>query len=365
MREFLFNGYALYQGKIVFKDSKNGLLCELDIDTGKINCIENLMYYQMEISSLDCMIEHKGKLYGMQNDGNGMMIYDGTERMCQWINMNCCTRPWGNFTNVFSFEETLFFFHREERRITCYDILSNCTDKIIFENGINSVCSCRIGNEVWMFPEEGNTVQVFNLETRNSIFHELSSPVSSVVGCTRNDDNIYLLQKFGLIYVLNKTDLSIEIIDLAWKEEMSNAMGKILYVSNRIILLPSAGDDIKVIELDKNKVDVYSDYPVDFIYDDIVWSKYSTVCQDDEYYYLLRKSNYLLKIRKDDGKFVWIGLQAIDKEVEARLLFKYSKDVIWESYLDIYTLIENVSVIDKRNMTMNKSVGKEIWKKYE
>lgn len=365
MNKFLFNGYALYQDKIVFKDYQCGLLCELDTNTGAISYIENLKNYQIETVAHDCMVEQKGKLYAVGNDGKSMMIYDGVEEICTSIPMNCGIRPWGNFTNIFVFGETLFLFHREENWVTCFDIPSNNIEKIICGESIFNICSCRIGNKVWMFPRDGKKIQEFDLETKNYESHEIESTVEAVVGCTHDNNNIYLLNEYGLIYILKKKDLSIEVVNHAYKEDVSNLMGKIICVSNKIIMLPSVGETIKIVDLEKNAMEVYLDYPEDFMYDDITWSKYYTICQDEDYYYLLRKSNYLLKIGKREAQFTWIKLTAPDVQVKEKLLFrfKYVKDAMWEGNVRLNMFIENVEKIEKNDAINNVFVGSEIWKR--
>ena len=364
MNKLLFNGYTMYQGKIVFKEHSSGLLCELDVNTGIIKYIEDLKSYQVEFVNFDCMNEHKGKLYALTSDGKSIMIYDNVQNTCDWMSINCGIRQWGNFTNMFALEDTLFIFHRAENMVTCCNIFSAKIEQIQSNVCSKNICSCRIGNKVWIFPREGNQIQEFDLETRKYDCHEINCELETIISCTYDKDNIYLLNDYGKIYVIGQKDFYLDVMDFEVKEDISNMMGKIICVANNLILLPSAGEDIKIIDLDKKKMDVFWEYPDDFVYDDIAWSKYYSVCEDGDYFYLLRKSNYLLKIKKDSGQLVWTKLTPTDEAIKEKMLFryKYVKDIIWEGNLSLNMFAKNIPIMEDAS-DKNRAIGSEIWKK--
>lgn len=364
MDKFLFNGYALYRGKIIYKDYQSGLLCWLDTSTGNINYIEDLKNYRIEMTCFDCMLECRNKLYAMENNGSSMMIYNETDGVCRWISLNCGIRAWGNFTNAFCYGDFLYFFHRKENWITCYNLTSDVVEKLEYEAGVFSICSCRIGNKVWIFPKDGNEIHVFDLDKRICVMHELEISLENVIACASDREKIYLLQNFGLVYVLKQSDLSVEVINFSMGVDMESVMGRILCVSNKLILLPATGNDIQIIDLDKRNIRVYTDYPKDFMYDDILWSKYYTICQDDKYYYLLRKSNYLLKINKEDGCFSWIKLKSGDEKIREKLKYKfdYLQHTVVEGKYNINALIEKACIIEINHTKEIEFVGKKIWR---
>ncbi len=364
MKKFLFNGYALYQGKILYKDYESGLLCELDINTGVCNYIENLKNYEIRKTSYECMIEFENRLYAIENTGKSMLIYDGLHNMCSYVNMNCGTRPWGNFMDLIGFENTIFLFHREESWVTCYDTISGSVEKIEMGNSNGNVSCYRIENKVWMFPSAGNSVQVFDLESRLCATYVLNRDIERVVACTSDGEQIYLLQDSGLIYVVDIDSMTIQEIVVAMIDNsVEKRMGRIINVAKEFILFPISGEDIECVNPDEEIVNVYSDYPVDFVYDDIAWSKYCVICEDDRYYYLLRKSNYLLKIDKIDGRFIWVKLIFGNEEVKDKLEFKHTKGIVVEGKMGINKLIETVNSVDRNSKLAKSSVGTEIWRK--
>lgn len=364
MNKFLFNGYTLYHEKIIFKEYQSGLLCELDINTGAIRYIDNLKDYQVEINPFDNLIERKGKIYAVTNDGKKMMIYDTVQNGCEWIPIDYGVRQWGNFTNVFDFNEHLFFFHKEENWISCYDVLSKRTEKIVSKACCSNVCSCRIGNKVWIFPRNGDIIQEFNLETKAYAYHELSSELELVNSCAYDKDKIYLLTDYGKIYVIRQKDFYVEVMDFGIEEDISKSFGRIICAAGKLIMFPAAGNDIGIVELDKKTMNVFSEYPKDFSYADIAWSKYYAICEDEDYYYLLRKSNYLLKIKKSNGDFIWTRLMIKDACEKEKWLFryKYMKEPMWEGAVSLDVLIKNIPV-KENDVTKNTFIGSEIWKK--
>lgn len=363
MKKFLFNGYALYQGKIFYKDYESGLLCELDTNTGICNYIENIKNYKIDKISYDCMIEFKNKLYAIENNGKSMLIYDGLQNTCSCVNMNCGTRPWGNFMDLIGYENTLFLFHREENWVTCFDTISGVIEKVETGDKNGNICCCRRENKVWMFPKEGNRVQEFDLETRLCTEHVLDKDIEGVMACASDEKCIYLLQDSGLIYVVNMENITIQDNTVAMiSSSVDKRMGRIICLANDLILFPISGEDIKCVNLSEECVNVYSNYPMDFVYDDIAWSKYYMICEDDTYYYLLRKSNYLLKIDKKDGRFIWVKLIIGNESVKDKLEFKYAKEIVVEGRMGINTLIETLDSENQNAKFRVGSCGKEVWR---
>lgn len=364
MDKFLFNGFALYHDKIIFEEFTSGLLCELDTNTGIIRYIEDLNNYQIEKACFDCMLEFEGKLYAIGNNGNIMMIYNGMEKRCEWKQMNCGTRPWGNFMKVFGFGGMLFFFHTEENWVTCYDTESGIIENVETGERNANICCCRIENEVWMFPRNGNIVQVFDLETKLCTDYKLDYDLESVISCIVAKEKIYLLQDSGLIYIVNIHDMMIRENPIAMADNATeNRMGKFVYAGNNLVLFPLTAKDIKQVDLEKECVTVYTDYPNDFKYDDNDWSKYYVICEDNRYYYLLRKSNYLLKIDKKDGRFIWLKLQIENDTAREKLEFKYAKHLVVEGKMGVKVLIENADIENTQNFNRCVLIGGEIWRR--
>lgn len=188
-------------------------------------------------------------------------------------------------------------------------------------------CACRGGDRVWLLPCEAEVIGCYDLASGEMRIYELKRKIVDCVDMVFADENIYILSRWGIIYICNPHELKVDEMKILETEYIGrkSMYGKMIYAGNKLIILPALTDDIKIIDVLTDNVETYHDYPGDFLYYNMEymadWSKYAGLCEDDNYYYCaMRMENYLLKISKCDGTLSWVKPNVPSKEVWMKIL---------------------------------------------
>lgn len=220
-------------------------------------------------------------------------------------------------------------------------------------------CACRVRNSVWILPKNEDMLYCYDLLKRSKQKYELHRVLHDCVHAVFQDGCIYILNRFGKIYIwnINERKLSeITVSETEHDEELS--MSRIIAAGNKLILLPGKNSTIKILDLIAEKVEIYHDYPENF-YDQTVWLRFYGYCEDEKYYYFaMCASNYLLKIEKRSGELIWIKPE-YSKRKEIRFHYERNKGILGESsFCELHDLIRYLPQNKKYQGSMADIGGK-------
>lgn len=369
MSLILFNDYALLEEDIYFFDGIYGIPGKVNVNSGQITIIESdekTTFFSKQ--TMDYMTCKNKKLYCLQSDGVAIKIYDLVKEKCKSIAVDCSHIRWNNFSEICEIGDSLYIFPRYFKKIIEINTKEDVVRPIVFEYNEKQICwtcSCKIEDNIYIFPHTGNAVLVFNIGTKKCNIIYFEDTFLEVVSCVADGETIYLLNKNGSIYLINIKYRSIKEVSIMMNGKASSeTYNRILLTDKSIVLLPSLADDIKILDKEFNNIERYNEVPVDLNYcKDIIRAKYYGCCEDDDYYYLLGVSNYLLKIHKKSGEFVWIRLQI---PPVGEWLKKLEENGITEFGEKKYTLeafVNNISKTNSKEIVEKNLVGSNIWKK--
>ena len=361
MKELVFYNCIINERNIHFFDDK-GLPGIIDLDTNRMRYMPGITNFRCQ--PWDMSIFHQGKIYAVSVSGKDLMVYDLDKAKCEYFFLGCDENPWGNFISIFAKNQEVFIFPTSKRAIRVFNIekkeikiINNCE----IENTDYS-CSCNIDDEIWLVPRNGKQILVFNMVTK--VFNSMESDleIKNCVHAIHRKGKIYILNKFGGIYVWDIKGKKMDCF-LAEQGQEKSAYGRIIYAGKRFILLPSLADNIQIIDMDKKEKTIYRDYPKDFGYSTRKWSKYYGYCEDENYiYFAMRSANYILKIDKNTGNIDWVKPILSEKE-KYQCIVSYSVMLISEQQLSLDELLKNVK--KRQGYVGNDNIihsGEKIWR---
>lgn len=364
MNRILFEDYALMRDKIFFFDSENHIPGKIDVNTGCVEYVKNISGYEITRDGAACCLIKKGKVYTLQQRGDAILIYDTEKGQCNYIPIDCGKASYGNFAFFCENEEELIIFPRLKNKILCLNITDNKMESIP-TNGLLPSCGVKVENTVWLFPKDGNEAIIYHVNKRFCEVYDLKMHIEDVVACTNAGTMIYILNRYGIVYVLDTQVGELQQVVTAQNEH--NAMytvGKILFANGKLIILPLLDSRIKIMDVKSHEVEIYSEYPSDFMYfDEVSRSKYFGITEDASFYYLLRISNYMLKIKKDTGDFLWLKIITPEEIEKKKTLFSYGEIEFWEENDSEEQFISLVKMIKQNNPIKDIKSGSYIWKR--
>lgn len=366
MRKILFNDYAPYQEDIYFFDTNYGIPGKINKTTGKvlyINKNENIDILLRE--SIDITISQNGTIIGLQNNGNGIWIYDIEKKACKRIDIECGHDKWNNFAFAYGQDSSIFIFPRFYNEMLKLDLKDETisSQTCLTDKNYAWMCGCLVDNRIFVCPFSGNRINIFNLQTKQFEGYDVGEHMENIVSCTSDGKNLYILNKFGKIYMLDISNFSIKIIRDVPKDNISNkTVGKLLYASNKLIILPSLADEITLFDLEAKSIKTYVDYPNDFeYYNDFVRSRYYGCCEDEKYYYLLGVFNYMLLIEKASGAFLWKKIYVPEDEELINVLKSYGILEFGEKNYSIKGYIKSITPEFENISRKDVPIGSLIW----
>lgn len=375
---FLFSNCALINNKLFFVETQSGLLANMNLEDGKIAFCPMLKGYFLRSGDIvDFICNYNNKIYALETSGKNIMIFDMEQNGFQEISLECDFYEWGNFVAFERYNTSIYIFPKYKNSLFIMSIKDNKVIKVTdyFENIEEVQCCCRIENLVWILPKSVSKIGAYNLSNEELSVYDLNLIPEICVDAVNVDENIYFLNRYGIIYQWNTINKKMKkLLILETKHIDKESMCKIISAGNKLVMLPALGKNIKILNLLTYEVEIYQDYPIDFLYNDIKWSKYCGYCQDDEnYYFAMRLSNYLLTIRKCDGNLSWIKpkiplenekkkIQALYEEEKVRIYHNIGRTVFGENDINIITL-SKAFPCNENNLLEGKQIGKIIYEK--
>lgn len=368
VKKRLFSNCVLVDKELYFFDSYDGMPAKMNLNSGQVFYL-NLPYnYNITNDNVaDLILQNNKKIYILQNAGNNLSEYNLEQNTCRQFNINCAYQPWGNFAAATIFEAKLYIFTRYENKIVKFDTNTDkICEKIYIPGEGRAFFGCRVYKTMWLFPRIGDNVVAYDMQTDEVYTHRLPMKLEECVYAIQEEGKIYILNQYGMIYIWNLKKNNMEVVDKAEASEhvISNTVGRIVYTNHKLVILPSFGNDIKILDLIKNTVEIYSGYPNDFKYfTELKWAKYNGVCEDSEYFYFaLRLSNYLLRIQKNNATLDWIKPIFPDENEKIKILLENGQRMFRELDYNLEDFVLNIRK-PKDISQVQVDYGKQIFEK--
>lgn len=344
-KKFLFLDCTLHYGELFFEEFVDGLPAKMNLDSGEVVYFDEIEgQTPLKGERIDFIDSFENKVYALCVSGKNIMVFDFEKNQCQYIELPCSYQAWGNFAAFERYGKEYFIFPRYGNKIFVMSTDNYMITEIAnYFRGISKVqCCCRAGAKVWILPEQGDIIGVYDLYEKRAEIYELEEKVENAVDAVFVKESIYILTQFGIIYHWHINRKKMKIITLLESEHTENeSMGNIIYAGNKLITLPSVGKDIKILDLLTNELETYQDYPTDFFYQEVEWGKYYGYCEDEDFYYFaMRNANYCLKIRKSSGELLWMKPKILNERNKDKLVGSYTI----QGYLEAGTKFFNEKV---------------------
>lgn len=376
--KLIFIDCDIIEQELYFIETRRGLLGKMSLDNGAVSYFSVMENYILKENAISELRTLGKKVYALKTDGNSVIIFDMEKMQCQYIPLPCAYRRWGNFTAFEQYGLEFYIFPRYENKIFIMNTFNNEIIEIAdyFDGMTELQCACRDGDKIWLLPCHAMVIGCYDFTNGKMQIFELGKKLENCLSAVRVNGNIYILNSSGIIYAWNIDKLTLEEAKVLETEDsgQESMYGRMICAGGRLVVLPSLSDDIKLINLLDGSVEIYQDYPEDFLYyKNEQWGKYIGWCEDDSYYYFaMRLNNYLLKIDKQNGGMSWMkpilpskeermAIQGPLREKSMEAIFAAKSPYCVEQEGDIGRFLDRVSI--KRVSSQSKGAGKVIFEK--
>lgn len=344
MENFLFSDCAYHDGKMYMFSSQNGFFTKLDLESNVATFMPTFVDELYDKGDcIDLIQVHQDKVYALKNAGDALIEYNLKDDSYKCYNPECAENPWWNYIYMTEYNSKLYIFTRYRNVVKVFDCVNKKFSTIEYDVENQTFYSGeRVNDVVWLFPRNGNIIVAFDLSSRKTVEYVVDIKLEDAVNCYADNYDIYILTVKGdiLVWNIEKTELR-----LFRKAKQSEQMGRIVVAKAQIVLLPSLGDKIVIIDKDTCDEKIYEGYPEDFQYiAPSDWSKYNGYCKSkSKIHFAMRTANYILTIDELTGEILWKKpLLPTDAE-KIEYLLKNDKNIIIEQSGLLEGLIEYLS----------------------
>lgn len=312
IEECMFIDCDICNDEMYFFTERKPAFCKMNMHTFDISYIESFDAQRCEISKHKSnMIQSVGdKIYSLDIRGKYLLVYDSIKDIYENIEIDCNYEAFGNFLSLNRVENTIFVFTSKQNILVKLECETGKVSKkrIIKDKGniLPLVCSCQVGEDIYLFQENSSDVIVYNTGNDSISIIMLGEQNIGCKDVKYYNNHLYILGKNNAIILLDITEKKIKKIRNQMTDEKEGSM---LFLTDKYIwILPSRGNDIVRFDLNTKEEYLYDEYPSDFAYHvPSEWKKYTHFCESEEYYYLaMRSSDYMLSISKAGGEIKWI-----------------------------------------------------------
>lgn len=320
------NNGCLFENFILYPSERGDFLIIMNKNTGEI--------------SVPLINRFKGKINFSVYCNDRMWCIEKNLRWIAEINIKEVSIVYHNLelnTNgkmiilVSAVDNKIYICRKEENELLVFDTINYSLNRINFsEYKKNIILSCVDNEKIYMF-DYSNSFLIYDI--KNGSFKSVHLNKEIKVDAVSAYNNMLLTRVKDCIYRIENGEV-IKVCSLS-----NSGMGRICVTDDKIIVLPGIeSNEIIIIDLQSFEMTKYVNYPTDFEYSiKKGWGKYFGYCQDENYFYwIMRASNYFMKIDKRSGDIEWIKPINIDFEM-----------IIKEKYLNVNHIInEEICSID-------------------
>ena len=285
-------------------------------------------------------------IFVVKNTGDEIIRISLKDRSTDIVQIGASYLQTDNFALITLFKNTILCFCRTISKV----IIMDCESLEVKEQELISVSEggYKIGSVyedyVYLFPKSGDAFLLYDLDKKTYRQKHLGENLDCVSNIAVANMYLYILERSGKLSAFNRNSYElIKSVKVGKKAEY----GFIATCSRGLVLLPSIGEDIKIVDSLLDTFYVYSEYPSDFFYKEVSGkSKFFFPTEDDNYFYFAKRlANYILEVDKDNGELIWIKIDAAVSELFIASELK-KKNYIYENKANKH-LKEYLSVIKK------------------
>lgn len=313
-KNYIFSTGVVIDNDIYFFTEQENNLMKVDMKNWKIKYSNKFIDYELYFNRPDILREFNNTLYKLSLDGKYLEVLSLKNNSYRKIAIGKYDKPWGNFVDFEVKAPFLFIFLRWENQIIKINIDTYKMEKLKFyedndksKKFINYSRAYRWKDTIWLFKANSNQIDIYDMNSNKMDFCVLPHKIEECVAVCKNELDLYILTINNQIYIWNPDKNYLEMFwDGGKYYGKAYYFEEILFVQEKVFLMPSLGEDIVFIDCRDKCAIKWKDYPDDFEYLDIKWSKYFNHFENKScYYYPMRSSNYLMEINKVSGKISW------------------------------------------------------------
>lgn len=319
----LFSSCVLIEGNIYAVTNIGGFPIRISLTDGRMECIDELVKNDL-LNTVDIIVDDN-EIYVLEQDGNRMMRINTENEDCRYYNISCQKNPWGNYAAYAKYENYIYIFPK------CIDHIVKVnleTDSITQESGLYTEVREQYKDmarmedfeyfsygkmfegTMWLFRKGEREVFAYDMRTENWRSYCMPLKVDHCVDVKKEGTLFYILSSEGKIYTWNAEKDEMRLWADCSNEIDNSTFVRLVLTNKRIVVLPSRANDIYLISKENGEKTVYRDYPEGFEYcSSDVWAKYWDCCEDENnYYFAMRSSMFILCINKEEGELKWIEM---------------------------------------------------------
>jgi len=172
LRNILFPACVVEDGFLYAITETEHIWIKIDVSDGSVELVDNPNGYEPQNHlGTDRIIRYKDTLIALEMRGNRILQYSASLKQCEYIKIDCGRYVCNNFAGCYLFEERLFIIPSYINEM----VIFNLKNREMIRKSIISVsyqfdetgrpiptrlfsCSCRKGNDIWIFTEEKQIV---------------------------------------------------------------------------------------------------------------------------------------------------------------------------------------------------------------
>lgn len=369
--EFLFGGFVPFEHKLLIISYGNFLL-EFNLENCTVNFSESVSAEICKVATkVDWFIQAGDNLVATSIWGNQVYLYDAPKNKWLVLDVGCHQKPWGNFLDVFWYNEDVYILPRYKEFLVKIDVekrkVLQLACPVLTQVDKEKVVSCKKGQFIYLFEQYGRQVFIYDLKTKNHKQKELPDTIKDIVSIRIHKGVFYILSGCGRLDTWDEKDNVLQGIVEPFGEAGSNIFTDLAVTDRNIWLLPQLGDDIFIYDYKDRILERYEDYPANYAYAD--FTDYPKFAQGREYqdkiYFGMHSANHLLTIDKNTGMAEWLKpILPTTKETffyRKKLGLSLLED---ERKVSLEEYIEEIPQLDNAEMTYvckEQTIGTEIW----
>ena len=337
---------------IYFPTRYGNFYMKLNLITKRTEYIDFEVYdKEVSLGIADYIDMEDNVIFQFNLDGRYVLLFDLDSKQIKKIDVDCQSKSWGNYLFCTYYEEKLFIFSMYKHTIVIINLKDDQVvydDKIckyICENNLPDLSvACKVNNQIWLFSNDGKKAVSYNLATHKEEWYELSLKIKQSRHCVYRNKKFYILDNQGNVYVWDKKQ---EYLLFSVPNAKQEEYGRIVATDKNLIVLPALGESIYIYDFLKKEIECNINYPLDFKYStESRLSKYYGFCEDENsFFFAMRLSNYLLKIKKQDGAIEWINPMIPDLQETIDRCKRYSMNTYLEGMLSLSEYIQEIILL--------------------
>lgn len=237
--------------------------------------------------------------------------------------------------------DNLFIFPSINDEIFIYNTKNKKISKINVLGGIEAepqkqlFAACvKIENLEYLFLEGESRVVIFNLNNNDVTTTKLNLELGEIrqVQYDKENDIVYILTRTSDIYQWNRDNNVVKQI-VCGKESEPDRLGgiyRMLVAGNRIYYFSPYDEPVRFYNVQTRTTSILSEP------DDVKRTKWTTVvveffnyCEDDDYYYVVSaKLNYMLRVKRTSGEACWVKLISIGSKERMKFLINNNEQLV-------------------------------------